>query len=286
MTKSFHILSILIHQSSLTFNAYSPSLRQCPKINYHPIRLFRIMFCFNDTHVPFETPRNLIGGGSRNHVQQHPHSSTLNGSLFVGGSCGTDVDGLPNYVTVLQTAWRHLTPPPTHPRNRSSPGREGKPTRLLYRLQKDSLRASLLFCFDHATTLALWTGRGNTFGDIEDCAPYCFFQPPLAHADELSVHWPGAYWPSGVRWKRAVNSKRSLGAYWFSDVSWKRTDNFVRPINHLPNDADSNSSYTASNVWMTVHNKLEIMRRWWWSNLWNYSVRHFPGNIEKTTKPQ
>ena len=82
----------------------------------------------------------------------------------------------------------------THPRNRSRPGREGKTTRLYYIDWKRTVCAfHCMFCFDHATTLALWTGRGNTFGDIEYCAPYWFFQPPPAHSDELSVQWLGAY---------------------------------------------------------------------------------------------
>lgn len=63
--QSFYILSNLIHRSSLTFHIYSPSLRQCPQINHHPLCLFRALFCFNDTHVTYETPKNLIGGGGR-----------------------------------------------------------------------------------------------------------------------------------------------------------------------------------------------------------------------------
>jgi hypothetical protein len=51
----------------------------------------------------------------------------------------------------------------THPRNRSSPSREGKPTRLYYIDCKGTVCAlHCMFCFDHATTLALWTGRGYT----------------------------------------------------------------------------------------------------------------------------
>ena len=29
-----------------------------------------------------------------------------------------------------------------------------------------------------------------------------------------------------------------------------------------------------------------MTRKWLWPNLWNYSVRHFPGKIENTMKPQ
>jgi hypothetical protein len=92
----------------------------------------------------------------------------------------------------------------------------------------------------------------------------------------------GAYWPSDVSWKGTVNSGCSMDAYWLSNVSWKRTDNSTRSINHLPNDVDGNSSYTASNGWMTVNNKLEMMRKWSWPNLWYYSGIF----LETLRKPQ
>lgn len=124
----------------------------------------------------------------------------------------------------------------THPRNRSSPGREGKPARLYYIDCKRTVCAlHCMFCFDHATTLALWTGRGNTFGDVEDCAPYWFFQH-LPHMPMNCRYNGGAptdpqasagnapsipnircvRTDSDVSWKRTVNSTCSLGMYWLS----------------------------------------------------------------------
>jgi hypothetical protein len=96
---------------------------------------------------------------------------------------------------------------------------------VLYRLQKDSLRFTACSVL---TTRQLWLfeREGVTLSAISRTAPHIYSSRPSAHADELSVQWLGAYWPSRVSWKCAVNPKRSLGVYWFSDVSWKRTVNY------------------------------------------------------------
>lgn len=160
---------------------------------------------------------NLVGGGENHEtiVHHHPHSSTLNCSMFVGGSCGTDVDGLPNYVIVHRPAWRHMTPPPTHATGAAPAARASLQDCIISIAKVQSARFTACSVL---TTRQLWLFERegvNTFGDIEDCAPYLFFRPPPAQADDLSVQWLGAYWPSGVSWKRAVDSKRSLGAYRF-----------------------------------------------------------------------
>jgi hypothetical protein len=114
-------------------------------------------------HSYFLDKAEMIYCASGNHVQQHSHPSTLTGSLFVGGGCGTVVDSpITSWLCIrlYDVTWRHH--PPTQ-QEQPQPGARARLTRLYYiDCIGTAWAPDCMFSFDHATTLALWTVWGNT----------------------------------------------------------------------------------------------------------------------------